>query len=260
VVELILLFLGLAIGSFLGAVSYRLPRGKQFLTGRSRCPRCGKTIAGYDNIPLFSYLILKGRCRHCRQRISLRYPAIEAATAPLFVSTYWVFASCTGPSPICAWRDILGPASLPFLLLVMALVVLVFIIDFEKQIIPDELSFLGFGATSALLLFGGDNIFLRLFSGILVSFFLLSVHLVTRGKGMGLGDVKFALFAGVFFGWPMGLIWLFTAFLTGAAVAIILILTGKAGRRDKIAFGPFLAIAFVIVAFWGDKILSAILL
>jgi len=260
VVELILLFLGLAIGSFLGAVSYRLPRGKQFLTGRSRCPRCGKTIAGYDNIPLFSYLILKGRCRHCRQRISLRYPAIEAATAPLFVSTYWVFASCTGPSPICAWRDILGPASLPFLLLVMALVILVFIIDFEKQIIPDELSFLGFGATSALLLFGGDNIFLRLFSGILVSFFLLSVHLVTRGKGMGLGDVKFALFAGVFFGWPMGLIWLFTAFLTGAAVAIILILTGKAGRRDKIAFGPFLAIAFVIVAFWGDKILSAILL
>lgn len=257
-VVLILILLGLALGSFLGVVSYRLPKGKQFLTGRSHCPNCGRTIAWYDNIPLLSYLVLQGRCRHCKSRISLRYPLIEAATALLFAGVYWSEATCSG-SPVCIWRGLLGPLSLPFLLFVVSLVVLVFIIDFEKQIIPDELSFLGFGMTAILLIFAGDNFFLRLFSGTLVSLFLLSVHLATRGKGMGLGDVKFALFAGVFFGWPMGVIWLFTAFLTGAAVAIILILTGKAGRRDKIAFGPFLAISFIIVAFWGDKILSAIL-
>jgi len=248
------------LGSFLGVVSYRAPRGKQFFSGRSHCPNCGKTVAWYDNIPLISFLLLKGRCRHCRKPISIRYPAIEAATALLFVSAYWAFSSCSASSPICVWKDILGPFALLFLLFVICLVVLVFTIDLEKQIIPDELNFLGFGVTSFLLLFGGDKFYLSLFSGILASLFLLSVHLVTRGKGMGLGDVKFALFAGVFFGWPMGLIWLFTAFLTGALVAIILILLGKADRRDKIAFGPFLAISFVITMFWGDKILMAILL
>ena len=154
----------------------------------------------------------------------------------------------------------MGPWALPFVLFAVSLVVLVFVIDQEKRIIPDEVSFLGFGAASVLLVFGSDKFFLNLFSGILVSLFLLVVHLATKGKGMGLGDVKFALFAGVFFGWPMAVVWLFTAFLTGALAAIILILLGKAGRKDKIAFGPFLAISFVIVMFWGDKILSAILL
>ncbi len=259
-VVLILIFLGLIVGSFLGVVSYRLSRGKQFLSGRSHCPNCGKTIAWYDNIPILSYLLLHGRCRSCQGRISPRYPAVEAATALLFASSYWVLASCSASSPICVWGGLLGQASLPFLLFVFSLVILVFIIDLEKRIIPDELSFLGFGVTSLILLALGERFFLSIFSGILVSAFLLIIHLVTKGKGMGLGDVKFALFAGVFFGWPMGVVWLFSAFLTGASVAIILILLGKADRRDKIAFGPFLVISFVIVAFWGDKIINALIL
>lgn len=154
----------------------------------------------------------------------------------------------------------MGPWAIPFVLFAVSLVILVFVIDLEKRIIPDEVSFLGFGVTSLVLLFGSDRFFLSLFAGILVSLFLLAVHLGTRGRGMGLGDVKFALFAGVFFGWPMAVIWLFSAFLTGATVAIILILLGKAGRKDKIAFGPFLAISFVIVMFWGQVLASFILL
>jgi prepilin signal peptidase PulO-like enzyme (type II secretory pathway) len=257
---LIILLLGLCAGSFLGAVSYRLPRGKQFIKGRSYCPNCSRTIAWYDNIPLVSYILLKGKCRHCTRKISWRYPAIEAASGVIFVLIYLAFSSCWGNSVICSWGNILGPLGLPFLLFVAALVILVFIIDLEKQIIPDEVNFLGFGLTSLVLIFSSHQLYLFLLSGALAALFLLSVYLVTRGKGMGLGDVKFALFAGVFFGWPTALIWLFLAFLTGAIVAIILILRGKAKRQDKIAFGPFLAISFIICLFLGDIILKAILL
>lgn len=258
-VALIIFLLGLVVGSFLTVVSYRLPRAKQFIFGRSVCPNCGSKIAALDNVPILSYITLRGRCRRCGNRISFRYPLIEASTAVIFISLYWHLGACAG-SPICVWKDILGPLALPFLLIVFSLVILVFTIDLERRIIPDGLSFFALGTVLLALFLGGEKFYLHLFSGIIVSLFLLLIHLVTRGKGMGLGDVKFALFAGVFFGWPLALIWLFSAFLTGAIVAIILMLLGTAGRKDKIAFGPFLAISFVLTAFWGDKILSALLL
>lgn len=226
----IIFLLGLAIGSFVGVVTWRLPRGKQFLLGRSICPHCLRKIAWFDNIPLFSYLLLGGKCRNCHKKISLRYPLIELATAVGILGIYVLDFE----SPI-------------FLILILLLTISIFVIDLEKKIIPDELIFLGLGLTSLALLLGWNGSFyLHFLGGFASSLFLLLIHLVTRGKGMGLGDVKYALFAGTYLGWPKAVPWLFLSFLTGAGVGVILILLGKAKLGRQIAFGPFLAISFLL--------------
>lgn len=224
------LAVGLALGSFLGAFTHRLPRKESFVEGRSRCPHCRAEIKWYDNIPLFSFLLLGGRCRSCGQKISVRYPLIELATALGILGIY-----------------ILNLKSPIFLILVLLLTISIFVIDLEKKIIPDELIFLGLGLTILALLLGwDDNFYLHFLGGFSSSFFLLLIHLVTKGKGMGLGDVKYALFAGTFLGWPGAISWLFLSFLTGAGVGVILILLGKARLGRHIPFGPFLAVSFLL--------------
>ncbi|MFZ5932790.1 MAG: prepilin peptidase [Patescibacteria group bacterium] len=229
---------GLAFGSFLGLTTFRLPRGRAYLTGRSFCPNCGTKIAWYDNIPIVSFLLLKGRCRHCHKKISWRYPLIELATATTFLAIYLKFG-----------------LDIP-LLIVSLLTITVFVIDLEKRIIPDEIVFFGYLITLAFLVFGPFPAFYSyLFAGFFSSFFLLTVHLLTKGRGMGLGDVKYALFVGTFLGWPYSLVWLFLAFLTGAALGSILVLLRKAKFGRQIAFGPFLAAAFFISLFLAENLL-----
>lgn len=235
---LILGLLGLSMGSFLGALTWRMPRGMSILTGRSQCPRCHKVIAWYDNIPLLSYILLGGRCRNCHQAISIRYPLIEAATAIGFVSIWYS-----------------TPVAVPYLLLVFSLLVAIFVIDFEHRIIPDELVFAGFAGTSIYLLMTNSLLWVNLLTGFLLADFLLLVHLITFGRGMGLGDVKLALFLGTFFSWPLGLIWIFASFLIGGAFGFTLILLGRAGLRQKIAFGPFLVVAASVTFVFAEKIL-----
>lgn len=237
---LFIVAIGLALGSFLGVVTRRLPGRESFVKGRSYCPRCKAQIAWYDNIPLVSYFLLKGRCRNCRKRISIRYPLIELGVASGVVAIY-IFRL---PSPL-------------LLLAVFLLTVSIFVIDIEKKIIPDELIFLGYGLTlSALLLGWNKDFYLHLLGGIVPALFLLLTHMITKGRGMGLGDVKYALFPGTFLGWPLSLIWLFLSFLTGASVGVILILTGKAKWGKHIAFGPFLALSFLIAYLFGSNFIS----
>lgn len=219
---MILFTIGLMVGSFVSLFTYRFPRKIQFVAGRSFCPNCKKEIAWYDNIPLLSFLILGGRCRHCRKKISLRYPTIELLTAVCFM--------------------LIGPNI--FNLMLFSILFAIFIIDMEHQIIPDELIFLGL--FFVLLVPSIYSLFASLFAGFLAASVLLSIHLITRGRGMGLGDVKFAVFGGALVGLKLSLIWLFLAFLTGALTAIILILWKKKGLKDKIAFGPFLVIAIAL--------------
>ncbi len=231
--NLILILLGafgLIIGSFLAALSFRLPRGKSIAMGRSLCPHCHATIAWYDNLPLLSFLFLRGRCRHCHKKISPRYPLIEAATALLFVAA-WLFL----PHPL-----------LPFYLLIFSLLIAIFVIDFEHQIIPDELVFLGLLAT--LLLTPGP-LFLRLFLAFSAASFFLALNLITRGRGMGLGDVKLALFLGAYFSNLDVLRWLYFSFISGGAVAVYLLLTRKAKFGHQIPFGPFLIAGFLATLF-----------
>ena len=238
----LLAIFGLVVGSFLGAYTFRYPRGISVLKGRSICPKCKKNLAWHDNIPVLSFLLLKGRCRNCSKSISLRYPLIEIATALGFVGIWFL-----SPEPVF----------LIFLILIFSLLVAIFVIDLEQKIVPDELVFAGFGLTVFyLLLISPSTLFASLAAGFGAALFLLLVHLATRGRGMGLGDVKFAVFAGTLLGWPMMPVWLFTAFLTGAFVGTILVLAKKVSFGKQIAFGPFLVISLIIVFIWGEKFIN----
>jgi len=268
---ILLVLLGLVLGSFLSALTYRLPRGLS-LKGRSICPKCKKKISWFDNIPLFAFIILKGRCRYCQKKISLRYPLIELISASGLACLYLIIKNCpnylqTAPSfashninPLllnffCQWVTALKFWAFPFFASIFLLLLAIFIIDLEAKIIPDSLIFsLYLFLIFALIFLNPDNLYLFFLSGFLAAAFLLIIHLATKGKGMGLGDVKFALFGGTFFGWPLTAIWLFFAFLTGAAIGVILILLGKARLKQKIAFGPFLIISILLTALFGEII------
>ena len=257
----LILLLGLVLGSFVTAFTYRFPRGLDFIRGRSFCDHCRRPIRWYDNLPLVSYALLKGRCRDCHQKISSRYPLIEISTALVLLSPFLISLKCgVLLSPICEWHTALGGFFSLLIVFLFLVSMIVFVIDFEKRIIPDELIFISLCTVAFFLVLGSfPDFYLHLLSAFLSSIVLLLLHLITRGKGMGLGDVKYALTPGLFLGWPLSLIWLFVSFLTGAVVAIILILIRRAHGKDKIAFGPFLAFSFVIVALFGNVILKWII-
>lgn len=259
---LILIFiLGLIIGSFLSALTYRLPKGKSVFYGRSFCPHCKKKIVWFDNIPLLSYILLKGRCRRCHKRISWRYPAIEFATGLSFVAIFTLLNNCTTTfrglpfkgGALCSLSEHLGFFSLPFFLLVVSALIVIFVIDIENQIIPDRLIFFLFLITFFLLLFSSSpTLFTHLLSGFTAASFMLLIHLATHGRGMGLGDVKFALFAGTLLSWPQTVVWLYTSFVIGAIIGVILVALRKAKFGKQIPFGPFLIISLFISLIWGN--------
>lgn len=244
-IDILLFVLGLVFGSFFSAISWRNPRDISFVKGRSICPVCKKQIAWYDNIPLLSFVFLLGKCRHCHKRISIRYPITELVTGVGFLLIGTLQAD---------------PITVFYNLSIFSILVIIFVIDFEHQIIPDSLVFLAiFMSFGYLLIKDSPNMFLNVLSGLIASVFLLILNVATKGRGMGLGDVKFAVFAGMFLGPNLLFIWFLVAFLTGALVGIILILGKRAGLKDHIAFGPFLILSILIVKLYGDKIMGIVL-
>lgn len=243
------LITGLAIGSFLNVLIYRIPRGIGFVKGRSFCPKCKKKINWYGNIPVISFVLLKGRCRKCQSPISLRYPVVELLTGVLFV------LGALGQLGKLGELGILG-AIIGVLLtwVLFSALIVIFFIDLEHQIIPDQI------LLPIILLFFVWNLvignWLFLLSGFISSLFFLLVHLVTKGKGMGLGDVKLAFLMGLALGFPKIVVAVYLAFLTGAVVGTILILGKKAKFGQKIAFGPFLSFSTIITFLWGEKIID----
>lgn len=221
--------LGLAVGSFIAALSWRLPRGISVATGRSKCPKCGKTITWYDNFPLLSYIALAGKCRYCKKKISIRYPLIEAATAAIFALTYLK----------------LPTVNLLYFLPIFSIVLAILVIDYEHMIIPDELVFVGL--IIALTAFS----YSYLFAGLLAALFLLFLHLATRGRGMGPGDVKLAILLGTVAGPLSTVVWMFLAFVIGALAGIALILGKRVKFGQHISFGPFMIIGFFLTILFG---------
>lgn len=259
-----LIIFGLIFGSFIASFTWRIGKEISLKLTRSICPHCEKKIFWFDNIPLLSFFLLKGKCRNCKKKISLRYPVIELATALGFLKIGYFLKLCPkfsslNLSPICSLKMELGSFSIFFILFIFVLLFSILIIDFEHQVIPDEISFILFGIILIKLLFiSYGNFYVHLASGFFSALFLLLVHLITKGKGMGLGDVKFALFPGAFFGWPLALVWMFVSFLTGAAIGGIMVLLGKAHFGKHIAFGPFLIISFFITLIWGNSLVRFI--
>ncbi len=258
--------LGLFVGSFLNVVIHRLPRmmerdwhaqaaelrGEEppaserfnLATPRSRCPHCGHQITLLENIPLVSYLVLRGRCGHCGAGISKRYPTVEATSALL--------------SAYAAWHFGFGAAALGALLFVWAMVALTFI-DLDTQLLPDDITlpllWLGLafnlGATYAELpaaVIGAMAGYLALWSAFWV------FKLATGKEGMGYGDFKLLAAIGAWLGWQMLPLTILLSSLVGAVVGIVLIAVARHGRNVPIPFGPYLAAAGLIALFWGEAI------
>lgn len=231
--------LGLCIGSFLNVVIYRLPEGRQVIFGRSFCPKCKRKILWYDNIPLLSFFILGRRCRYCKKPISWRYPLVEFLTGLLFIFGYLSHLS-----------------SLSFLFI--AGLIVIFFVDLDYQIIPDQIVFPLLVGTLVYYLIKNYKLSLitnYLPTGLGLGAFFYFLHKITKGKGMGLGDVKLAFLIGIFFGFPLAILALYLAFLTGAFVGVILILSRKVKFGQQIAFGPFLAFGTILTLFFQDKFL-----
>jgi leader peptidase (prepilin peptidase)/N-methyltransferase len=249
-----LLFLaafGLVGGSFIGAYTYRAPKNIKISKGRSFCPKCKKTIHWYDNIPLISFILLKGKCRFCKEPISFREPLVELAGAFLVIL---IFIFSQNISLNIPWLFALSDLYFPYILFIIFVMLAIFVTDIEGQVILDELTFLALLLTISALLISGVSIYPFLLSGFGAGLFLLLIHLFTFGRGMGLGDVKLAILVGTLFGPVLTLIFMFLSFLIGALTGIFLIALRKAKFGQKIAFGPFMVISFFLVLFFGSSI------
>lgn len=253
-VVLIVFLLGLAVGSFLNVVVYRMLTGDSFWKGRSKCPHCGKHIAWYDNIPLLSFVALRGRCRWCGKRISWRYPVLELLTGLLFV--WWLqvgtlFFRLTQPP--YTWVQ---PT---FWLVVGVALVSMAVVDLYYGVLPDIFT-VGVAVVAFLYRFGLtlagimklEDFLLYIASAVGASLFFGLLILVTKGKGMGWGDVKLAFAIGLLLGWPKTIIALAVAFLTGAGVGIILVIRGTRGLKQTVPFGPFLVAGTLSTLVWGE--------
>jgi leader peptidase (prepilin peptidase) / N-methyltransferase len=234
--------MGAVIGSFLNVVAYRLPRHESLVAPGSRCPKCGAHVRPYDNIPILSYLLLRGHCRSCSAAISPRYPLVEAITAALCAGAVLVHHSA---------------ASIALSLALILIVVPCALIDLEHRIIPNRLT--GVGAALALVIGlaldpSGEPA--RVLAGACAGGFLLLAVLAYPG-GMGMGDVKLAAMMGLFLGSAVAPA-LLVALLSGVLVgAVVIARKGVlAGRKTAVPFGPFLALGALVAVFLGHKLVD----
>ena len=230
--------MGLAVGSFLNVVIARVPERRSLWQPGSACPRCGTPIAWYDNVPLLSFAVLRGRCRACGKPIAWRYPLVEAVTGALFGAAYLAF----GPTPDFAFAVVL-----------LGALVAITVIDLERQIIPDLISLPGIVAGVVANLATGRVPWLDALVGILVGAAPFFVIILVRPEGMGGGDLKLGAMLGAFLGWKVFLVTLFLAVVPGGILAAILMVARIRGRKDPIPFGPFLAAGGAAGLFWGER-------
>ena len=233
--------LGLLVGSFLNVVVHRLPRGESLSRPRSRCPGCEAQIAAYDNVPVLSWLVLRGRCRHCGTAISGRYPAIELLTGAAFASTAGVLGT-----------DDMLVLELPF----VAMLIAVAAIDLEHRIVPNRiLAPLALWAVVALAVVDSAELPEALIAGAAAFAFLLLTALI-HPAGMGMGDVKLAGVMGLYLGLAV-LPALLVAFLAGSIVGVAMLVREGAGARKKgVPFAPFLAFGGLVGLLAGDDLIS----
>jgi leader peptidase (prepilin peptidase)/N-methyltransferase len=232
---------GLLVGSFLNVVIARVPERRSLVRPRSACPGCGAEITWYDNIPILSFLALRGRCRACAVPISWRYPIIEAVTCFLFVAAGLAFGSTL---------DAVVAAAL------LASLVAITAIDLERQLIPDVITLPGIVAGFLASLATGRINWLDSLLGILVGGGLFLVIILASGGGMGGGDMKLGAMLGAFLGWKVVLFSVLLAVVAGGVLAILLIASGLRGRKDPIPFGPFLAAGGAAGLFWGERMVA----
>jgi leader peptidase (prepilin peptidase)/N-methyltransferase len=247
---LIILF-GLAWGSFLNVVIFRIPREMSLLKPPSTCPKCGTGVKPYDNIPVLSYLLLRGKCRHCGFHIPFSYFLVEVLTPAVFVALYAHYGRTAGVPFF---------ASCVFASMMIALG----FIDYYHQLLPDEITVPGLVLALGYGLVRQDMSFRQALVGAAVgSGFLLFVYgayfLVRRKEGLGMGDVAMLLLIGAYLGWLPTVLTLILASFAGALVGVFFILARKKDMQYALPFGTFLAPAAVVALIWGERIITAYL-
>jgi leader peptidase (prepilin peptidase) / N-methyltransferase len=237
---------GLCIGSFLNVCIYRLPTGKSIVRPPSACPDCGRLIRWYENIPLISYLFLKGRCRGCHTNIALRYPIVELLTGLTALAVVSHFG--------------IQLQSLIYFLFVAALILVTFI-DIDHRIIPDSISLpgipIGFAASFIMPnVSWTDSLLGILLGGGSLLVIAWGYQLIAGKEGMGGGDIKLLAMIGAFLGWKGVLFTIMGSSFIGTLVGLMLMLHARKGIKLAIPFGPFLSIAAIIYIFFGERIIQ----
>ena len=249
-IEIILIFvlalLGLIVGSFSNVCIHRIPRNESIVYPASHCPKCRTTIRPIDNIPLLSYILLKGRCRNCKSKISIQYPIVEFITGLIYLIIYLIYG--------------LSIQTLIYIILSSALIIIAFI-DLNQQIIPDVISLPGIAIGFILSFFVPYIAFINSALGVVVGGGVILIiglggSVIFKKEAMGGGDIKLAAMIGAFLGWRYIIISLFLGFFLGALIGIILIMTKIKKREDVIPFGPFIILGSFITLIWGEKIIS----
>jgi leader peptidase (prepilin peptidase) / N-methyltransferase len=234
--------LGLVVGSFLNVVIARLPDRRSLWAPASACPGCGNAIAWHDNVPLVSFIALRGRCRACAAPISWRYPIAEGATAILFGVAWIVFGGSLVDFTVAA--------------ALLAALVAVTAIDLRYQIIPDAITLPGVLAGLVASVASHRVSWMESAGGILLGAGLFVAVIVLSRGGMGGGDLKLGAMLGAFLGWKAVIVALFIAVVLGGVSAIALLASGRLARKDAIPFGPFLAVGGAMALFWGNAIVA----
>ena len=233
---------GICIGSFLNVVALRIANGESFVKGRSHCPKCNTTLKAYELIPVFSYLFLRGRCRHCGEKISIRYFFVELASGLLFVFTFWWYGFGWEAVNMC---------------IAAALLLCVFLIDMQTMTIPNGLVIaLAVPAVLEVIRTGGEGIWGRVIGFFIVSVPMLLLTLLIKGC-FGGGDIKLVAVCGFLLGYQRMLFAAFIGIVSCGIVSGVLLARKKVNKRDHIAFGPYLACGILLAAWFYEPVISA---
>lgn len=243
-------YFGACIGSFLNVVIWRLPQNLP-LNGRSFCPNCHHQLAWYDLLPIFGTIWRRFKCGYCQNNISPRYLIIELVTASLFALSFWFLQPQTLPDYY----------SLLIYWFIIAIGIVVFVIDLEHYLILDKIVWPSVLVMGALLVgadlitkSSGQLVISSLLGVVAVAGFFYLIWLISKGKWIGFGDVKFAIFMGLALGFIGSLVALFIAFMLGSIVGVALMLFGNKNMQSKMPFGTFLTAGMIIALFFGGKV------
>lgn len=234
--------LGTVLGSFVKVLADRSLTKKSF-SGRSYCPKCKHNLRWYDLFPVLSFISTGGKCRYCQKKIGVEYPLVEIVMGILVGFLFWQ-----------SFQSSVLILDLIFKTFFITVLAVLFITDLKKMFIPDRI------VIPAIIISLIYLVLQLLFEPVLMAFligsFFMALIIITKGKGMGGGDVKLGVFMGLALGFPQALVALIIAFLSGAIVSLMLIVGGKKHFGQVIPFGPFLVTGSLVALFWGDKILQ----
>lgn len=243
-IGIFLFFGGLLLGSFINMIAWRIPNGKT-LKGRSLCVHCLHTLAWTDLIPVVSFLLLRFKCRYCFQRISLRYPLVELVTA---VALVWVW--------VARPHYFAGSLEASFVVLSVGVLIALFIIDHEYQIVPDVITLPAIALLAILQIARGVPVSSLALAALFAGGFFAAQYAFSKGRWIGDGDIRLGVLMGVILGWPAVLAALIIAYVLGAGIGLILIGLGKAKLSSKTPFGTYLSATSFIALLYGPQLID----